>query len=72
MFTIGPEVSDRRAGNTGHPSRGQLGDSVRRRHSAWAVEFVETADIMSVGVEANNLFGRADNQMKAHGMGGFP
>jgi pilus assembly protein Flp/PilA len=33
---------------------------------------VAIAGIMSVGVEANNLFGRADNQMKAHGMGGFP
>lgn len=26
------------------------------------------AGIMSVGVEANNLFGRADTQMKAHGI----
>lgn len=33
---------------------------------------VAIAGIMSVGVEANNLFGRANSQMKDHGMGGFP
>jgi pilus assembly protein Flp/PilA len=29
---------------------------------------VAIAGVMSVGAEANNLFGRADTQMKAHGI----